>query len=84
MKKNSSGHVIAIDGGKRSPEKSTGSYINIEGDIVKLGSFVLSGETDEGKRVLLTFNCSPDELTSYAKTLDIVVSKRIEQIMEIE
>jgi hypothetical protein len=46
--------------------------------------FVLSGEDINGRRVLLTWNCNIDEMVSFAKTLDVVVTKRIEQIMDID
>jgi hypothetical protein len=83
---NNNARIIALKGGKRPGiEKSNdGARIEVEGELIDLGMFVLSGEDINGRRVLLTWNCNIDEMVSFAKTLDVVVTKRIEQIMDID
>lgn len=82
-KNNNNRHIVAFDGGKKD-SKTNNPKLEIEGETLELDGFIMAGETVEGKRVLLTSNVSPDEMTSYLKTLDVVVGKRIESIMDIE
>lgn len=79
-------HIVAINGGKKETEYDQEDIAKIycQGDMVELANFILSGETKEGKRVVLSHMVSPDELASYVKTLDVILTKRIEHIMDIE
>jgi hypothetical protein len=74
--------IVSFEGKKR--EKRTGAAIEVDGERVQLGAFVLSGEDENGKRIVYTWNCSPDEMCSFAKTLDVLVSNRLSDLMDIE
>jgi hypothetical protein len=74
--------VVSFDGKKK--EKQTGATIEVDGETVHLGAFVLSGEDSEGKRIVYTWNCSPDEMCAFTKTLDVLVSSRLSNLMDIE
>jgi hypothetical protein len=52
----------------------------MEGKTYELTSFILSGETPEGKRLVLSHIVSADEYAGLVKTLDIVLQKRIERL----
>jgi hypothetical protein len=82
MSKKSKPTIVSIDG-KRKQSKD-GAMLELEGERINLESFVLSGEDVNGKRVLFTWNCSPDEMCAFSKTLDALVSKRLTEIMDIE
>lgn len=75
-------NIIALNGGgtrkkDASMPNSEESVLFIEGERVELESFILSGCTTEGKRVLLTWNTSLDELLSYNSVLNIVVQDKV-------
>ncbi|WP_028402755.1 DUF3931 domain-containing protein [Ectobacillus panaciterrae] len=73
-------NIIAIDGGKgKSPETKYPTLI-MEGKTYELTSFILSGETPEGKRLVLSHMVSTDEYAGLVKTLDMVLQKRIERL----
>jgi hypothetical protein len=75
------GNIIAIDGGKlKNAHQSKYPALVVEGRIYELTSFVLCGETPEGKRLVLSHMVSTDEFAGLVKTLDMVLQKRIEKI----
>jgi|GEM_PF-1510939 len=77
--------IIAIDGGKkRRDEKKLSEMIHLKlgDDDVFLSSFVLSGEDSNGKRVVLTWNTSVDDLINYTKILDVVVTEKIKEVLD--
>jgi hypothetical protein len=73
--------VISFDGKKK--QKKTGATIEVDGEKVVLGSFVLSGEDADGKRIVYTWNCSPDEMCAFSKTMEVLVSNRLSDLMEL-
>jgi hypothetical protein len=82
--------IVSINGGKKQKDLKSDlkvflehATLQVDGEITTLGSFILSGETPEGKRVLFTWNCSIDEMISYAATLNCIVNKRVESILNI-
>lgn len=45
----------------------------------KLKSFIISGETPEGKRLVFTFNASLDTILSYNSVMNIAVEDRVRE-----
>ncbi|OZM56525.1 hypothetical protein CIB95_12195 [Lottiidibacillus patelloidae] len=74
--------VISFDGKKK--QKKTGATIEVDGEKVDLGSFVLSGEDTDGKRVVYTWNCSPDEMCAFTKTMEVLVTNRLSELMDLK
>lgn len=84
--------LIALDGGKQDEKTDTFqellaqskefATLIVDGESVNLDSFVLSGENTEGKRVLLTWNSSLDQLCSYNAVLNIVVEDKIREALQ--
>ncbi|WP_044747733.1 DUF3931 domain-containing protein [Bacillus alveayuensis] len=77
--------IIAIDGGKKRKEANKLTemiHLQFGDDQVYLSSFVLSGEDHEGKRIILTWNTSIDDLVNYTKILDVVVSEKIKEVLD--
>lgn len=76
-------NIISINGGQpRSKDKTPAadeSVLYVEGERLDLDSFILSGCTVDGKRVLLTWNTSLDELLSYNAVLNIVVQDKVRE-----
>lgn len=75
--------IIPLDGGKKDEELSD-AKLEIEGEKIELGSFILSGEDKDGKRLLYTWNCSADEMCAYLKSIDVVVTNKVKMIMGME
>jgi len=85
MSQNDDKKIIAIDGGKkRRDEKKLSEMIHLRlgDDDVYLSSFVLSGEDCNGKRVILTWNTSIDDLINYTKILDVVVTEKVKEVLD--
>ncbi|MBO9128190.1 DUF3931 domain-containing protein [Bacillus sp. 165] len=75
------GNIIALEGGKlKNPAASKYPALTVEGKTYELTSFVLCGETPEGKRLVLSHMVSTDDFAGLVKTLDMVLQKRIEKI----
>lgn len=75
-------NIIALTGGSQKKKdthvpSSEEAVLFVEGERMELDSFILSGCTTEGKRVLLTWNTSLDELLSYNSVLNIVVQDKV-------
>lgn len=76
-------HFTTLEGGKSDKikefptDKNEGAILQVEGETIHLESFILSGENKDGKRILLTWNASLDELCSYNAVLNIVVQDKI-------
>ena len=81
--KNKEPQFTTVTGGKHDKVKELPivnydtATLEIEGETIHLESFILSGENKEGKRVLLTWNASLDELCSYNAVLNIVIQDKI-------
>ncbi|KEK24761.1 DUF3931 domain-containing protein [Bacillus clarus] len=73
-------NVISIDGKKK--KNGTYSYpkLVVEGKTYEFSSFVLCGETPDGRRLVLTHMISTDEFAGFVKSLDAVLQKKIERI----
>lgn len=67
---------------KKSPDTIDNSAILIvNGQEIHLKSFVLSGESTEEHRVLLTWHSNLDELLSYTKSLEVLVHDRVKNAL---
>jgi hypothetical protein len=85
MKNHDDKKIISIDGGKKQKESNQLTdmiHLQLGDDEVYLSSFVLSGEDHEGKRIILTWNTSIDDLINYTKILDVVVCEKIKEVLE--
>lgn len=73
-------NIISID--EKKKKSGTYSYpkLVIEGKPYEFTSFVLCGETPDGRRLVLTHMVSSDEFAGFVKSLDTVLQKRIERI----
>ncbi|WP_088362510.1 hypothetical protein [Bacillus cereus] len=85
---NNRAKIVAIDGGKGQDKEmitigNDEAVLIVNGQVTKLGSFVICGDTQETKdkkdpdRVLMTYNCSLDAASGYLKCLDVGVSDSI-------
>ncbi|HDR5959071.1 TPA: DUF3931 domain-containing protein, partial [Bacillus anthracis] len=52
----------------------------VENKTYEFSSFVLCGETPDGRRLVLTHMISTDEFAGFVKSLDTVLQKKIERI----
>ena len=66
-------NLVAIKGGKNQGDKEDIAILRVDGEVVELESFVIAGETPEGKRTVINWNTSADQLLRYGKIVDIVV-----------
>jgi hypothetical protein len=85
MKNQDDKKIISIDGGKKRKEANKLTemiHLQLGDDEVYLSSFVLSGEDHEGKRIILTWNTSIDDLINYTKILDVVVCEKIKEVLD--
>ncbi|MBA2870508.1 hypothetical protein HNQ85_000766 [Anoxybacillus calidus] len=85
MKNHDDKKIISIDGGKKQKESNQLTdmiHLQLGDDEVYLSSFVLSGEDHEGKRIILTWNTSIDDLINYTKILDVVVCEKVKEVLE--
>ncbi|MED2737436.1 hypothetical protein [Bacillus toyonensis] len=77
--------IVAIEGGKGQEKEmitigNDEAVLIINGQVVKLSSFIISGDTQDTKnpdRVLMTYNCSTDTAAGYLKHLDVAISDQI-------
>ncbi|WP_162595892.1 DUF3931 domain-containing protein [Bacillus sp. CGMCC 1.16541] len=67
-----------------SDYRKKGGSVSIDGERTELNTFILCGEDTNGKRVMLTYNTSIDDMTTLLKTLDVMISERISATMKIE
>lgn len=76
-------NIIAFEGGKKGKISSEddSAILIVEGEQIDLDSFVLSGQNKDGSRVMLTWGCSLDSLTSYTKVLEVVVNEKIKEAL---
>ena len=86
MSEKNSNNIIAIDGGKKKSATSENNFAKliVEGQEIDLESFILSGCNSEGRRVLLTWQVSIDELCSYNTVLNVVVEDKIRETLSSE
>lgn len=75
---------MALNGGKKKEESNAGATLTVENESIHLDSFVLSGVDMEGRRCVLTWNCSLDELASYAMVLDTVIRDKVRDAIKDE
>lgn len=70
--------MVAIDGGKNKGATHV-EYptLLMDNEEIELESFVLSGMTTDGKRCVLTANCSVDELGAYSMILHTIIQEKI-------
>lgn len=71
--------VISLNDAKK--ENSNSAFLKMDGEEYELISFVLSGEDKNGKRVLITWQVSLDEMISCSKVLDVVVHEKVKESM---
>lgn len=67
--------IVALEGGKK--DTSEVGILKVDGEEFELASFVLSGESTTGSRLLFSFNVSLEEMITYSRILDIVVSEKV-------
>ena len=67
---------------ERRRKSDTYSYpkLVVENKTYEFSSFVLCGETPDGRRLVLTHMISTDEFAGFVKSLDTVLQKKIERI----
>lgn len=73
-------NVIAID--EKKKKNGTYSYpqLMVDEKTYEFTSFVLCGDTPDGRRLVLTHMLSTDEFAGFVKSLDAVLQKKIERI----
>ncbi|MGM9986895.1 MAG: DUF3931 domain-containing protein [Bacillaceae bacterium] len=71
--------LVSIDGGKKKHANENLSVLQVDGEEYKLRNFVLAGEDENGKRVLLTWQLAIDELLAYSKIIDIIVAEKVKR-----
>lgn len=76
--------IVPLKGGKKKTESDTGATLLVENEAIHLESFVLSGVDVEGRRCVLTWNCSLDELASYTVVLDTVIRDKVRDAINEE
>jgi hypothetical protein len=88
------GKVVSLEGGRKPrPRRRDREPIDgeeehatliLEGEEINLKKFVLSGESIEGKRVVLTWAVTTDEFLVAVATLQAVANKKLSQIIDGE
>ncbi|ACJ82204.1 DUF3931 domain-containing protein [Bacillus tropicus] len=73
-------NVISIDGKKKKSDTYSHPKLVVENKTYEFSSFVLCGETPDGRRLVLTHMISTDEFAGFVKSLDTVLQKKIERI----
>lgn len=73
-------NVISIDGKKKKSDTYAYPKLVVENKTYEFSSFVLCGETPDGRRLVLTHMISTDEFAGFVKSLDTVLQKKIERI----
>ena len=73
-------NVISIDGKKKKSDTYSYPKLVVENKTYEFSSFVLCGETPDGRRLVLTHMISTDEFAGFVKSLDTVLQKKIERI----
>lgn len=84
--------VVAIDGGRKDKAKTSRpeggeeevATLTMQDETLILKEFVLVGENELGKRILLTFNLSLDQLLAHIATITVVGHKRVEQVLDLD
>lgn len=76
--------IVALNGGKKKTQSDAGATLSVENENIELESFVLSGVDVDGRRCVLTWNCSIDELASYSMVLDTVIRDKIRDAINDE
>ena len=76
--------IVPLNGGKKKVDNDAGATLSVENETIHLDSFVLSGMDAEGRRCVLTWNCSLDELASYAVVLDTVIRDKVRDAINDE
>lgn len=67
--------VISIDGKKKKSDTYSYPKLVVENKTYEFSSFVLCGETPDGRRLVLTHM-----IAGFVKSLDTVLQKKIERI----
>lgn len=73
-------NIINLNNRKEEPIEP--ARLITDGDTHELKSFIISGETPEGKRLILTWNASLDEILSYNSVLNICVQDSVRDAMD--
>lgn len=81
MLKHENNKMVFLKGDKGKSRMSTPTYISVEGEITPLDSFLVSGEDNDGKRVIMCQNVSLEDLMVYLKTLEVVINEKIKDAL---
>lgn len=76
--------MVALNGGAYKEESEIDNKVAkviIDNQTTELDSLVLSGVNKEGKRCIITWNCSLDEISGHLMVLDTVVRDKIRESM---
>lgn len=76
--------IVALNSSRKKAESVSGASLTVENEKIDLESFVLSGVDVEGRRCVLTWNCSLDELASYSVVLDTVIRDKVREAINDE
>lgn len=75
-------NVVALNGGAYKENTETENNlakVTVDDQTIELSSLVLSGVNKDGKRCVLTWNCSLDEISGHLVVLDTVVRDKIRE-----
>jgi hypothetical protein len=69
-------NIIMLNGGKTDASEDI-AELKADDKVFKLKSFIISGETPEGKRLVFTWNASLDTILSYNYVMNIAVEDKV-------
>lgn len=62
--------------------KKEGAFLILDGKEYELDSFILSGLSIEGNRIVLSWNSNLDEMINYNKILEVTINSKVLEAME--
>lgn len=65
----------------KSKYKPDSAYLIVDGNEYELESFIFSGISTEGSRMVLSWNCTLDEMISYSKIMEVTINSKVAEAM---